>query len=198
MRGWPPRPPVPSPIGSVYHLPGTRSRKSPVWTFAGQKNCHCRGYYALSGGPLEYLEFDHRWGRCPLSRAAHFAPRRISGICHGRRGKPQAPLGHWTCSQRRRFCDDPPPATWADDRPSPPSLREYHQRFGITGDRLKFCQPDVKVLHPGPVNRGVELASDVMDHPALSLVSEQVTNGVAVRMALLYLIGSSKANGSLN
>lgn len=69
-----------------------------------------------------------------------------------------------------------------------PSLREYHQRFGITGDRLKFCQPDVKVLHPGPVNRGVELASDVMDHPALSLVSEQVTNGVAVRMALLYLI----------
>ncbi|AMA08651.1 MULTISPECIES: aspartate carbamoyltransferase catalytic subunit [Cyanophyceae] len=79
-----------------------------------------------------------------------------------------------------------------------PSLREYHQRFGITGDRLKFCQPDVKVLHPGPVNRGVELASDVMDHPALSLVSEQVTNGVAVRMALLYLIGSSKANGSLN
>lgn len=74
-----------------------------------------------------------------------------------------------------------------------PSLREYHQNFGITGDRLKLCKPDVKILHPGPVNRGVELASDIMDHPALSLISEQVTNGVAVRMALLYLIGSSKS-----
>lgn len=73
-----------------------------------------------------------------------------------------------------------------------PSLREYHQQFGITGDRLKLCKPDVKILHPGPVNRGVELASDIMDHPALSLISEQVTNGVAVRMALLYLIGSNK------
>ena len=73
-----------------------------------------------------------------------------------------------------------------------PSLREYHQGFGITAERLKSCKPDVKVLHPGPVNRGVELASDIMDHPALSLISEQVTNGVAVRMALLYLIGSSK------
>lgn len=73
-----------------------------------------------------------------------------------------------------------------------PSLREYHQLFGITATRLKLCKPEVRVLHPGPVNRGVELASDIMDHPALSLVSEQVTNGVAVRMALLYLIGSSK------
>ncbi len=74
-----------------------------------------------------------------------------------------------------------------------PSLREYHREFGITGDRLKLCKPGVKILHPGPVNRGVELASDIMDHPALSLVSDQVTNGVAVRMALLYLTGSSKS-----
>jgi aspartate carbamoyltransferase catalytic subunit len=77
-----------------------------------------------------------------------------------------------------------------------PSLREYHQQFGITAERLKRCKPDVKILHPGPVNRGVELASNIMDHPALSLVSEQVTNGVAVRMALLYLIGSSKGDKS--
>lgn len=77
-----------------------------------------------------------------------------------------------------------------------PSLREYHRGFGITAERLKSCKPEVKILHPGPVNRGVELASDIMDHPALSLVSEQVTNGVAVRMALLYLIGSSKTNQS--
>jgi aspartate carbamoyltransferase catalytic subunit len=73
-----------------------------------------------------------------------------------------------------------------------PSLREYHQQFGITRDRLKLCQPNVKVLHPGPVNRGVEISSDLMDDPQLSLISEQVTSGVAVRMALLYLMGSSK------
>jgi aspartate carbamoyltransferase catalytic subunit len=74
-----------------------------------------------------------------------------------------------------------------------PSLREYHQRYGITRDRLKLCQPDVKVLHPGPVNRGVEISSDLMDDPRFSLIAQQVTSGVAVRMALLYLMGSGKA-----
>ncbi|MBE9169984.1 aspartate carbamoyltransferase catalytic subunit [Pleurocapsales cyanobacterium LEGE 06147] len=73
-----------------------------------------------------------------------------------------------------------------------PSLREYHQRYGITRECLELCQPEVKILHPGPVNRGVELSSDLMDDPRLSLISQQVTSGVAVRMALLYLIGSSK------
>ncbi|BAQ64267.1 aspartate carbamoyltransferase catalytic subunit [Geminocystis sp. NIES-3709] len=73
-----------------------------------------------------------------------------------------------------------------------PSLREYHQLFGITLDRLKWCKPDVKVLHPGPVNRGVEISSELMDNANFSLISDQVTNGVAVRMALLYLIGNSK------
>ncbi|HAA33355.1 MAG TPA: aspartate carbamoyltransferase, partial [Cyanobacteria bacterium UBA8553] len=73
-----------------------------------------------------------------------------------------------------------------------PSLREYHQRYGITRDRLKLCKPDVKVLHPGPVNRGVEISSDLMDDPQFSLISQQVTSGVAVRMALLYLMGSGK------
>ncbi len=72
-----------------------------------------------------------------------------------------------------------------------PSLREYHQSFGITRDRLKRCQPQVKLLHPGPTNRGVELSSDVMDDPELSLIQAQVTSGVAVRMALLYLMGGS-------
>lgn len=69
-----------------------------------------------------------------------------------------------------------------------PSLREYHQQFGITRDRLKQCRPHVKVLHPGPTNRGVELSSDLMDDSQISLISQQVANGVAVRMALLYLI----------
>ena len=73
-----------------------------------------------------------------------------------------------------------------------PSLREYHQQFGITRDRLKLCKPEVKVLHPGPVNRGVEISSDLMDDPQFSLISQQVTSGVAVRMALLYLMGGGK------
>lgn len=73
-----------------------------------------------------------------------------------------------------------------------PSLRDYHQQFGITRDRIRHCHPNVKILHPGPTNRGVEITSDVMDDPTLSLISEQVTSGVAIRMALLYLMGVSK------
>ena len=73
-----------------------------------------------------------------------------------------------------------------------PSLREYHQRFGITRDRIQSCKPTVKIMHPGPTNRGVEVTSDLMDDPSLSLVSKQVASGVAVRMALLYLMGGSK------
>ncbi|MBW4450316.1 MAG: aspartate carbamoyltransferase catalytic subunit [Spirirestis rafaelensis WJT71-NPBG6] len=74
-----------------------------------------------------------------------------------------------------------------------PSLREYHQMFGITRSKLQLCHPNVKVLHPGPVNRGVEISSDLMDDPEFSLIQAQVTSGVAVRMALLYLIGSGKS-----
>lgn len=78
-----------------------------------------------------------------------------------------------------------------------PSLREYHQRFGITRDRLTACRSSVKILHPAPVNRGVELSSDLMDDPSLSLISQQVTSGVAVRMALLYLIGTRSRDAAL-
>ena len=74
-----------------------------------------------------------------------------------------------------------------------PSFREYHQTFGVTRDRLQLCHPNVRVLHPGPVNRGVEISSDLMDDPQVSLIPQQVTSGVAVRMALLYLIGSGTA-----
>jgi aspartate carbamoyltransferase catalytic subunit len=73
-----------------------------------------------------------------------------------------------------------------------PSLREYHQYFGISRDRLKLCKPDVKILHPGPTNRGVEITSDLMDDLSLSLIAEQGNNGVAIRMALLYLMGNTK------
>jgi len=71
-----------------------------------------------------------------------------------------------------------------------PSLREYHQLFGMNSDRLKWCSPQVKLLHPGPVNRGVEISSNLMDDPNLSLIDQQVTNGIAVRMALLFLLGT--------
>ncbi|MEH2394957.1 MAG: aspartate carbamoyltransferase catalytic subunit [Nostoc sp.] len=74
-----------------------------------------------------------------------------------------------------------------------PSLREYHQLFGITRTKLQLCKPNVKVLHPGPVNRGVEISSELMDDPEFSLIQSQVTSGVAVRMGLLYLLGSGKA-----
>ncbi|MCS7293029.1 MAG: aspartate carbamoyltransferase catalytic subunit [Gloeomargarita sp. SKYBB_i_bin120] len=73
-----------------------------------------------------------------------------------------------------------------------PTLREYHREYGITRERLALCRPHVKLLHPGPVNRGVEVTSDLVDDPQISLVPHQVQNGVAVRMAVLYLLGTAK------
>lgn len=68
-----------------------------------------------------------------------------------------------------------------------PSVREYHKYFGITPERLAMAARDALVMHPGPMNRGVEIASSIADCDA-STVDEQVTNGVAVRMALLFLL----------
>jgi aspartate carbamoyltransferase catalytic subunit len=68
-----------------------------------------------------------------------------------------------------------------------PSLREYYNTFGLTPERLRRANDGVVVMHPGPMNRGVEIASDVADGPD-SVILEQVTNGVAVRMAVLYLL----------
>jgi len=70
-----------------------------------------------------------------------------------------------------------------------PTLREYNQTFGITRDRLDRLGREVTVLHPGPINRGVEIESEVADGP-YSVILPQVTNGVAIRMAVLYLIGT--------
>ncbi|HEY2323546.1 MAG TPA: aspartate carbamoyltransferase catalytic subunit [Thermoanaerobaculia bacterium] len=72
-----------------------------------------------------------------------------------------------------------------------PSLREYYNTFGLTEARLKKAKKSVIVMHPGPMNRGVEIASDVADNPERSVILEQVTNGVAVRMAVLYLLGGA-------
>jgi aspartate carbamoyltransferase catalytic subunit len=68
-----------------------------------------------------------------------------------------------------------------------PSTREYHVRFGLTEARVRRAKKDVLILHPGPMNRGVEIASEVADGP-YSVILDQVTNGVAVRMAVLYLL----------
>ncbi len=68
-----------------------------------------------------------------------------------------------------------------------PTIREYHIRFGVTKQRIERAKKEITILHPGPINRGVELDSDVADSDA-SIILEQVTNGVAVRMAVLYLL----------
>ncbi len=74
-----------------------------------------------------------------------------------------------------------------------PSVREYHKYFGINEDRLKLAKPGALLMHPGPVNRGVELSSSVVDGEQ-SVIDEQVTSGVAVRMAVMYLL----SRGGLN
>lgn len=68
-----------------------------------------------------------------------------------------------------------------------PSLREYSELYGVDMDRLKKCKKDVIVMHPGPMNRGIEISSEVADS-SFSVITEQVTNGIAVRMAVLYLL----------
>ena len=68
-----------------------------------------------------------------------------------------------------------------------PSVREYARFFGLDDNRLQLAKKDALIMHPGPVNRGVELTSSVVDSES-SVINEQVTNGVAVRMALLYLL----------
>lgn len=72
-----------------------------------------------------------------------------------------------------------------------PSIREYRLLYGLTPERLKYAKSDVLVMHPGPINRGVEIAQEVADGPH-SVIEEQVTNGIAVRMAVLYLLSGSR------
>ena len=75
-----------------------------------------------------------------------------------------------------------------------PSLREYFNVFGMTAERVKRANPGVIIMHPGPINRGVEIASEVADGP-YSVILEQVANGVAVRMAVLYLLAGGVEEG---
>ena len=72
-----------------------------------------------------------------------------------------------------------------------PNEREYANVYGLNPARLKTAKPDVLIMHPGPMNRGVEIAPEVADGP-YSVILDQVANGVAVRMALLYLVLGGK------
>ncbi len=74
-----------------------------------------------------------------------------------------------------------------------PSIREYSRFYGLTGENLKIAKNDVTIMHPGPINRGVEMTSEVADD-SRSVILEQVTNGIAVRMAMLYLTASWRSN----
>ncbi len=75
-----------------------------------------------------------------------------------------------------------------------PSVREYSATFGIDREKLKYAKEDVIVMHPGPVNRGVELSHDLTDHRP-SVILDQVRNGVAIRMAVLYLFAGRRQEG---
>ncbi len=74
-----------------------------------------------------------------------------------------------------------------------PSLREYSRFYGLTREKLKRASEDVTVMHPGPINRGIELSSDIADD-AGSVILAQVSNGIAVRMAMFYLVASAGRN----
>ena len=78
-----------------------------------------------------------------------------------------------------------------------PSVREYAKEWGLSHDRLRDAKPDAIVMHPGPINRGVEIEPDVADAPN-SLILTQVTNGIAVRMALLFLVVSGERQPPLD
>lgn len=70
-----------------------------------------------------------------------------------------------------------------------PSLREYSRFYGLNKEKLKFAKDDVTVMHPGPINRGVELTSEIANDPN-SVILDQVANGIAIRMAMLYLVSA--------
>ena len=73
-----------------------------------------------------------------------------------------------------------------------PSMREYAVHYGLHANHLNLAAPDAIVMHPGPMNRGIEVSSEIADG-GRSLILDQVTNGVAVRMAVLYLLAGSES-----
>jgi len=78
-----------------------------------------------------------------------------------------------------------------------PTIREYATLFGVNREKMKYAKPDCLVMHPGPMNRGIEISPNVADGPQ-PVINEQVTNGVAIRMAVLYLLGGGKHDEVIN
>jgi aspartate carbamoyltransferase catalytic subunit len=76
-----------------------------------------------------------------------------------------------------------------------PSVREYSHYFGLTVERMKRAKPDIMVMHPGPINRGLEIESEVADGHN-SVILQQVTNGITVRMAVLFLVNQAAAEAA--
>ncbi len=76
-----------------------------------------------------------------------------------------------------------------------PSIREYSRFFGLTKEKLKLAKKDIMIMHPGPINRGVEMTSEVADDKR-SVILDQVTNGIAIRMAMIYLVASWRSKKS--
>lgn len=169
-------------VGDILH---SRVARSNIWSLtAAGADVH------LAGPPTLLPQLFAEWAIWMGNRASFSIPN------------PQSPSKncqmflHWDVEPALKDADFVMTLRLQKERMSQhllPSLREYHQRYGITRDRLKLCKSQVKVLHPGPANRGVEISSDLMDDPKFSLISQQVTSGVAVRMALLYLMGGGKA-----
>jgi aspartate carbamoyltransferase catalytic subunit len=81
-----------------------------------------------------------------------------------------------------------------DEADAFPKQLEYFKKFGITQERLARAKKDLIVMHPGPINRGIEISSEVADCPQ-SVILEQVTNGIAVRMAVLFLVSQARDTG---
>ena len=77
-----------------------------------------------------------------------------------------------------------------------PNAREYSRYFGLNGDRVKSLKPSTLVMHPGPMNRGLEITADAADG-ARSVIVEQVSNGVSVRMAILYMLLAGASEGEI-
>jgi aspartate carbamoyltransferase catalytic subunit len=77
-----------------------------------------------------------------------------------------------------------------------PSTREYSRRYGLDARRMSLLPEHAIVMHPGPMNRGMEIAAEVADHPSRSTIVEQVANGVSVRMAVLYLLLAGSVGGT--
>jgi aspartate carbamoyltransferase catalytic subunit len=78
-----------------------------------------------------------------------------------------------------------------------PNAREYSRYFGLNSDRLRRMKPNAIVMHPGPMNRGLEITADSADSPR-SVILEQVANGVSVRMAILYLLLAGNTEETVN